>query len=35
MVKPNNELSPEARKKLITLLAKAIPQMEQKKKETA
>lgn len=32
MIKPNNELSPEARKKLITLLAKAIPRIEQAKK---
>lgn len=36
MVKPNNELSPQARQKMIDILAKAIPPMEQaKKKETA
>lgn len=35
MVKPENELSPEAFKKLVAILAVAIPKMEQKKKESA
>lgn len=36
MVKPKNELSPEARKKLIALMARDIPRIEQTtKKDTA